>query len=322
MDNTEQGQTRFYFSIAGAILAVSTAAIFIKFAQQDAPSLVIAAFRLTLASLVLAPVTLTRYGSELKKLDRKTLGFGLLAGFFLALHFALWISSLEYTSVASSVVLVTTTPLWVALAAPIILKESLKRSAALGMGLALTGGVIVALSDACDIISTPLSGAGLACPPFSEFIQGQALQGNLMALGGAWMAAGYLLIGRRLRAELSLIPYIFIVYGMAALVLIVLMLAAGASPFGYQPATYIWLLALALIPQLIGHSTFNWALRYLPASFVSIALLGEPIGSTVLAYFLLQEIPGPLKVAGAALILAGIYTASPGQDDNTQEMVE
>jgi drug/metabolite transporter (DMT)-like permease len=310
--------TRFYLAIAGAILAVSTAAIFIKFAQQDAPSLVIAAFRLTLASLVLAPIALTRHSTELGRLDRKALGLGLLAGVFLALHFALWISSLEYTSVASSVVLVTTTPLWVALAAPFILKETLKRSAALGMGLALTGGVIVGLSDACHWYDS-----GPACPPFREFIQGQALQGNLLALGGAWMAAGYLLIGRHLREKLSLLPYIFVVYGMAALVLACLMLVSGASPFGYQPATYLWLLALALIPQLIGHSTFNWALRYVPASFVSIALLGEPIGSTILAYFLLHEVPGPLKVAGALLILAGIYAASLGQNkESAQEMAE
>jgi len=99
-----------------------------------------------------------------------------------------------------------------------------------------------------------------------------------------------------------------------------LMFAAGQFPFGYRPLTYIWLLALAFIPQLLGHSTLNWALRYLPASFVSIALLGEPIGSTILAYFLLKETPGPLKVAGAVLILAGIYAAARGQGE--KELVE
>ncbi len=310
----KHSQTRFYFAITGAILAVSTAAIFIKFAQQDAPSLVIAAFRLTLASLVLAPLALTHHRSELERLTGKGLALGLLAGLFLALHFALWISSLEYTSVASSVVLVTTTPLWVALAAPFALKESLGRSVLIGMVLALAGGVIVGLSDACQ---WPFGQAhsGLVCPSWSEFFKGQALLGNFLALAGAWMAAGYLLIGRRLRATLSLVPYIFVVYGMAALVLMALMLAAGQSPLGYQPQTYLWLLALALIPQLLGHSTFNWALRYLPASFVSIALLGEPIGATILAYFLLKEVPGPLKIAGGVLILAGIYTASLERED-------
>ena len=305
MDNTPHTPTRFYLAIAGAILAVSTAAIFIKFAQQEAPSLVIAAFRLTLASMILAPLALTKHRGELKRLTKPTLGLGLLSGLFLALHFALWISSLEYTSVASSVVLVTTVPLWVALIARFAFKEQLGRSVLLGMVLALAGGALVGLSDSCSI-----SLAGLSCPPWSEFFKGSALLGNLLALGGAWMAAGYLLIGRRLRGTLSLVPYIFVVYGMATLVLIIVMLAAGQSPLGYQPLTYLWLLALAVVPQLLGHSTFNWALRYVPASFVSIALLGEPIGSTILAYFLLREIPGPLKLVGAALILAGIYAAS------------
>ncbi len=315
MDTQTHSQTRFYFAITSAILAVSTAAIFIKLAQQDATSLVIAAFRLTLASLVLAPLALTRHRGELQKLSGKELALGLLAGLFLALHFALWISSLEYTSVASSVVLVTTTPLWVALIAPFALKESLGRSVLIGMVLALTGGMLVGLSDTCEWGLFNFARGWPVCPAWSEFLKEQALLGNFLALAGAWMAAGYLLIGRRLRGKLSLVPYIFVVYGMAALVLVVLTLVADQSPFGFRPLTYVWLLALALIPQLLGHSTLNWALRYLPASFVSIALLGEPIGSTILAYFLLKETPGPLKVAGAALILAGIYAAARGQGE-------
>ncbi len=301
MDHTPLSRTQLMLALAGGILAISTAAIFIKFAQQDAPSLVIAALRLTLATLVLAPLTLTRHRDEITKLTRRELILALLAGLFLALHFAAWISSLEYTSVASSVVIVTTAPLWVALASPFLLKEALKRNAALGLALALAGGVIVALSDACRW------DGGLVCPSLADFFHGQALLGNLLALAGAWMSAGYILLGRRLRAKLSLLPYIFVVYGMAALVLVVLMLGAGQSPLGYPPLTYVWLLALALIPQLLGHSTFNWALRYLPASFVSVALLGEPVGATVLAFFLLGETPTLFKLAGAALILSGIY---------------
>ncbi|RPH58280.1 MAG: DMT family transporter, partial [Chloroflexi bacterium] len=294
----------------GGILAVSTASIFIRFAQQDAPSLVIAASRLALASLALAPFALLRHRDEMRRLTKTELTLGLLSGFFLALHFATWISSLEFTTIASSVVMVSTTPLWVALLSPLVLKESLTRSLIIGMVLTLIGGTIVGLSDACQWTGS----GGLACPPLGEFVKGQAFLGNFLALAGAWMAAGYLLVGRRMRAKLSLIPYIFIVYGMAGLVLIVIMLAAGESPFGYQPITYLWLLALALIPQLLGHSTFNWALRYLPASFVAVTLLGEPIGSTILAYFLLREAPTPLKLAGAACILAGIYIASRRED--------
>ena len=293
------------FAVAGAVLAVSTAAILIKFAQQDVPSLTIAALRLVFASLTLAPLA-ARRRAELNGMARRELGFALLAGLFLALHFATWISSLAFTSVASSVVLVTTTPLWVALVSPFALKEPLKREAVFGLALALVGGIIVGLGDACG------GWDKLVCPPWDEFfmLKGQALFGNFLALVGAWMAAGYLLIGRRLRAKLSLTTYTFVVYGAAALGLAAAMFAAGQSPFGYSPLAYLWLLALALIPQLLGHSTLNWALRYLPASFVSIALLGEPVGSTVLAYFLLGETPTPLKLVGMGLILTGIYAAS------------
>lgn len=302
-------RTRLMLAIAGAILAISTAAIFIKFAQQDAHSLVIAAARLTLATLVLTPLTLARHAPEIRRLTRRELILALLAGLFLALHFATWISSLEFTSVSSSVVIVTTTPLWVALVSPILLKESLKRSAVFGLVLALSGGIIVGLSDTCQWQ------AGLICPAWDDFFKGQAMLGNFLALFAAWMSAAYLLIGRRLRRQLSLMPYIFVVYGMAALVLVVLMFSLGQSPLGYAPQTYFWLLALALIPQLLGHSTFNWALRYLPASFLSIALLGEPVGATILAYFLLGEAPSLFKLAGAAFILTGIYLVGRLQVD-------
>ena len=288
-----------------AILAVSTASIFIRFAQEYAPSLVIAAARLAIATAVLAPIALTRHRAELAKLSRGDLGLALLSGLFLALHFASWISSLEYTTVASSVVLVSTVPLWVALLAPLTIKEPVTRSVLTGMVLALVGGVIVGVSDSCGT-----DGALLACPGLGELLRGQAFLGNALALIGAITAAGYLLIGRSLRARVSLIAYIFLVYGMAALVLLVIVFALGQSLVGYPPVTYLWMLLLALVPQLIGHSTYNWALEYLSAAYVSIALLGEPIGSTILAYFLLGEMPTATKIFGAILILIGIYVAS------------
>ena len=299
-----------------AILAVSTASIFIRFAQREAPSLVIAALRLTFASLILAPIALTRYRDELRKLTRGDLLLGSLSGIFLAVHFATWISSLEYTSIASSVVLVSTGPLWVALLSPIFLKEPLSKPVLIGMLLALMGGAIIGLGDSCELtLRLGLSGDSLrsgaiSCPPFSEFVQGEAFLGNFLALAGAWAVAGYLMIGRRLRGGMSLIPYVFVVYGMAAIVLLGVMFTAGQSPIGFSPATYIWILLLALVPQLIGHSTYNWALRYLPAALVSITTLGEPIGSAVLAYFILSEAPTPLTIFGGVLILAGIYISS------------
>ncbi len=251
--------------LLAGIAAASTAAIFIRFAQREgAPSIVIAAARLTIASVILAPIALTRYLSDLRRLDRRELFLALLAGLFLALHFATWITSLEYTTVASSVVLVSTTPLWVALLAPLVLHERVGTAAVIGLSLALTGGVIVGLSDAC----TWQAGA-LTCPSLWTFFSGTAFLGDFLALAGAWMAAGYLLVGRKLRAKLGLVPYIFVVYGMAAVVLIVLMLGMGESPIGLPPMAYLWFALLALVPQLFGHSTFNWVLK-VPAGFVCI----------------------------------------------------
>lgn len=305
--NEERARIFLPFSLLVAILAVSTASIFIRFAQREAPSLVIAALRLTFASLALAPVALTRHREELRKLTRGELLLGLLAGAFLAVHFATWISSLEYTSIASSVVLVSTGPLWVALFSPIFLKEPLTRPVLAGMTLALAGGTIIGLSDSCSI---SLQGSGLACPPFSEFVQGRAFLGNFLALAGAWAVAGYLMIGRRLRGGMRLVPYIFIVYGIAAVVLLGFMRVAGQSPIGFSASTYVWILLLALVPQLIGHSTYNWALRYLPAALVSVTTLGEPIGSAILAYFILREAPTALTIVGGVLILGGIYVSA------------
>jgi drug/metabolite transporter (DMT)-like permease len=291
--------------LALGILAVSAASIFIRVAQREAPSLVIAAWRLALATLVLAPFALTGRSEELRGLKPGDLSLTLLSGFFLAVHFATWITSLAYTSVASSVVLVSTAPLWVALLSPLVLKEPLTRPVILGMLLALVGGVIVSISDTCNWGAT-----SLACPPLSQFVHGRAFFGDLLALTGAWAVTGYLIIGRRLRVCVSLLSYIFVVYGMAAFVLVVVALFAKLPFFGYSPLAYVMFLGLALIPQLLGHTTYNYALAYLSAAFVAIAALGEPIGSSILAYILLAETPSTLKLTGAIMILAGIYIAS------------
>jgi drug/metabolite transporter (DMT)-like permease len=278
------------------ITASSTAAIFIRYAQHTgAPSLVIAACRLTIATLVLAPIALSQKRSELAALTRRELGLALLSGLFLAVHFASWISSLEYTTVASSVVLVTTTPLWVAILAPFTLREPITRGQMVGMLVALVGGVVVGVSD---------SGNSAARSP---------LLGDFLALVGAWMAASYIILGRRLRKKMSLVSYTFVVYGAAAVMLVIFMLGAGFSPAGYPAQAYLWFVLLALIPQLLGHSSINWALGYLSAASVSTILLGEPIGSTLLAVLLLNETPGVVKVLGAALILLGIYSVARGE---------
>ena len=288
-----------------AILAVSTGSIFIKLAQKDAPSLGIAATRLTLASLVLAPIALIQHKDEIRNLTRREWALAILSGLFLSVHFATWVTSLEYTTVVASVVLVSTGPLWVALLSPIFLREFPTRWVWIGMGLALLGGILVGLSSSCA-----LTGLRLTCPPLSDLMAGSVFWGNFLALAGAWTVAAYLMIGRRLRARISLVPYIFIVYSIASLALIVYMLAARQTPFGYPPITYLWMLCLALIPQLIGHSTYNWALRYMPASLVSVTTLGEPIGTSILAFFILREFPTALTIVGGVFILAGIYLST------------
>jgi drug/metabolite transporter (DMT)-like permease len=289
-----------------AVLATSTASIFIRLAQAEAPSLVIAALRLTFASLMLAPWTWRRHGNELRALRRTDLLLAVLSGLFLAGHFALWITSLEYTTVASSVVFVTTGPLWVALVSPLILKETLSRGALAGLALALAGGAVIGAADACTWST------GLDCAPLAAAMGSRAMWGNFLAVAGAWAVSGYLIIGRVLRARTSLLAYIFVVYSSAAIVLIALMGGAGHTPLGYRPAVYGWILLTALVPQVIGHSAYNWALRYLPAALVSTAGLGEPIAAAIMAYLFLGERPALLVVAGGLMILVGIYFSSRG----------
>jgi drug/metabolite transporter (DMT)-like permease len=315
MDSPKQPRVSPFLAILVGILAVSTASIFIRFAQKEASSLVIAAWRLTIASIILVPVAATTRKRELTSLKRGELLLALLSGIFLALHFATWITSLQYTSVASSVVLVSTIPLWVALLSPFTIKEPIRRAVFIGLFLALLGVVVVAISDTCSI-----SAGRITCPSLVNFMHGQAFLGDLLALCGAIAGAGYLLIGRTVRSKVSLISYISLVYGMAAIVLVIIMFSAGENPFGYSPQIYLWLILLAVIPQLIGHSTFNWALGYLSAAFVSITLLGEPIGSTILAYFILHEKPSLMKLIGGGLILVGIYIASRSEAVKVPEL--
>jgi drug/metabolite transporter (DMT)-like permease len=295
-----------YLALFGAILAVSTSSIFIRFAQRDASSLVIAAYRLTIATLLIAPLALTRQRAEIKSIARKDWILLGISGIMLAFHFASWITSLEYTTVASSVVLVSTAPLWVAALTPFVLRERISKMALIGMGVALLGGGLVSMAESCSI-----DPGGMVCEPMGAVFQGRAFWGNLLAMIGAWTVSGYLLIGRRVRAHISLPAYTFIVYGVSAVTLIILALGTQQALFGpFKPLTYILFLALAVVPQILGHSTYNWALRYLPAAFVSVMLLGEPVGSSILAYFILGEQPGVFELAGGLLILIGIGLAS------------
>lgn len=277
-----------YLVLTFAVGVISTAAILIVLA--DAPPLAIAAYRLTLASIILLPFAWRSGWTEIKKLSKQDWGLSLLSGLFLALHFWTWVSSLKYTSVASSVMLVTTNPIFVGLGSHFLLRERLTRLVVLGIVLSVAGGVLIGVGD---------------------LRAGQnELLGDLMALAGALCSSAYFLIGRRARQATSLLNYIAIVYGMAALILILLALAAGVPLWGYSTATYGLLIALAVGPQLIGHTSVNWALRYLSAPTVALFILGEPIGSTILAYFILAQGLTWFKVLGGAFIIAGIYLAT------------
>lgn len=277
-----------FIGLGIGVIAVSFAAIFIRWA--DAPPLSIATYRLTIAALILAPITWLRAREELRQLTRSDFLLALLSGAFLGFHFAFWISSLDYTSVASSVVFVSTSPLFVGLAAHFFTSERLTPRMATGIVIATVGGMVIGYGD--------------------MRIGPAELWGDFLAILGAITVAGYLLIGRGLRPKLSLLSYIFLTYGTAAVELLIIAVVTRQPFTGFTPNTYLMFVLLAVVPQLIGHSSFNWALRFLTATYVSVTILGEPVGSTLLAWLLLGEVPTVLKVVGGVMILAGIWVAT------------
>lgn len=279
--------------IAGLLVgvgAISTASTFIRLAQASISSLALAAWRLTLASLILAPFAVWTCRDEWRKLDAK--GWWLLAasGTVLAVHFYTWIQSLAMTSVAASIVLVSTNPFFVAVITRFILREQLRRQTIIGMVIAVVGSAIIGLGD---------WGEGA-----------HQIAGDLLALVGAASVAVYLVIGQHLRERLSLLGYVVPVYGTAALVLMAAALVVGVPMTGYPPSAWLWLALIALVPQIIGHSSFNWALGHLPATYVSLAALAEPIGSTILAWIVLSEPPKTITLVGGVLVLFGLSVAT------------
>lgn len=282
-----------YAVLAAGVLVVSSASILIRFAQSlGVPSLSLAAWRLTLAALILTPFVLARSRDELARLAPRDVGLALLSGAFLAVHFATWIASLAYTSVAASTVLVTTNPIWIAAASWLLFRER--------PGTGLVTGIILAILGSVAIFAA--SGA--------HAVGENPALGDTLALIGSIMVSGYLLIGRSLRRRLSLLAYIWLVYGAAAGVLLLAVLATGGPMLGFAMAAYVLLLALAVGPQLGGHTAFNWALRYLSPAFVAIAILGEPVGAALLAFLILGERVSPLELTGFVLLLVGIYCAA------------
>lgn len=279
------------------LLAVSFGAIFARFAQAEGvPSLAVASWRLGLAALVITPIALLQSHRALAALTPRQAALALAAGFFLALHFATWISSLEYTSVASSTALVTTNPLWIGLASFVLFKERPSRMMLGGIALSFGGSLLIFWSD------SRTAGAGT-----------DPLLGNILALVGSWCFSAYLLIGRKLRAGLPLPAYVWLAYGAAALLLVLGSGALGAPLAGFSLTAWAVLAGMALGPQLLGHTAYNWSLRHVSATFVAVVTLGEPVCSAAMAFILFGEGFAPLQFAGFALLLAGIYLAARGE---------
>lgn len=276
-------RARLVFAILTAVLAISSAAILIRAA--DAPPLAVAAGRLGLAGLALLPWTVLAWRREQVLPGSPAVRLAVLAGVFLALHFAFWITSLGLTSVAASVTLVTTTPVWMTIITT-ALGEPAGPVTWLGVLIAVAGGVLVGLAG---------SQAGAT-----------TLGGNLLALAGAVSVAVYLLLGRSAQRSLSTGLYLGLAYGSAGVILIAAALAAGQSPFAQPPVFWFWVALLAALPQLVGHSTFNWLMRYLPATLVTMLVLTEPIGASLLALAIFGEVPGLQVIAGGILLLSGV----------------
>lgn len=276
------------------LVAVSLSAIFIRLA--DAPGVVVAAYRMVLASLILLPWTLRALRRT--PLTRQNASYAVLAGLLLGVHFATWISSLSFTSVAASTSLGTTTPVWVALSSWLVLGFAPSFTALLGMLVAILGGALIGF------------GGGIAETSTAPFA------GNLLALVGAAAAAAYLLLGRAAQNRgLGLQAYIGVAYGVAAISLIPLPLILKFSYSAYSPATYFWILLLALIPQLIGHTAYNYTVKHLDPAVVATVILLEPIGASVLALALFAEVPPLPTLIGALILLTGVAITARNSRD-------
>ncbi|MBD2092250.1 DMT family transporter [Microcoleus sp. FACHB-1515] len=281
------------------ILSVSTAAIFIRLALAAAEtrgagfSLVLAASRLSLAALIFAPAwrNFCRTGFQ-----QQALLYSIASGVCLALHFGTWITSLSYTSIAVSAALVTTNPIWVALLSWFWFKEKPTGMTTVGIAIALTGGLLIGLGDSASTLGGD-----------------QPLLGNSLALLGSWAVSLYFLLGREAqKCGLSIATHVVVAYTTAALVLLPLPLVFGASYTGYPPTVYLWIALMAVFPQVIGHTSFNWAVRWVSPTLVTLVILAEPVGAGLLGLLVFGENPGGTVLIGASIILVGVAIAALG----------
>ena len=279
------------------LLTVSIASILIKLC--DAPALVIATYRLTIASVFYLGYTGTKKGKFWQTFSREQIKTILISAVFLTIHFSTWITSLKYTSVASSVILVQSAPVFVAFGSIIFLKERPSVLLMVGAVIALLGSVMISVLD------------------YSH--DKNAMTGNLLAIGGAIGAAGYLLAGRKIRRQVDLFSYVSAVYSLTAVALLILAILNGASFFGFSTEVYLIFFAIAIFPQIIGHTSLNWALKYFSATAVSIAILAEPIGASIMAVFILGEQLTLAKIFWGTIILGGVLIALVAETKNNNK---
>jgi len=274
-----------YLAILVGVFAVSFSSVFVRLCT--APPLVIAAYRLIFTFCFLAPFALPGGAASLRGMSARQLLLAGASGIFLSLHFVTWFTSLKYTSIASSVVLVTTQPLFVVLGSWIFFKERVARKALYGGALAFVGSVVIGATD------------------FQ--LGGSAFLGDMLALVAAIMVSGYLLIGRKLRGDVPITGYAFVTYGSSALVLTAAALIGGFPLYPYPAQDWLLFLGLALVCTVMGHTVFNWVLRYVQASVVSVSILGEPLGAILWAAVFLGENPTLRQAIGGAIIFSGLY---------------
>jgi drug/metabolite transporter (DMT)-like permease len=274
-----------------AVLGLAFSSIFIKkLEMKEVPPLSIALYRMALATALLLPASIALKRREMSRITGRDAALLALGGFFLALHFGAWITSLKYISIATSVVLVNSHPILVVLASYLFLGEKPSRRNLAGTAIGLTGMAIISRDGFRDV----------------EF----ALEGNALAILGALAVVGYFIIGRKVRARVSLLGYVTPLYGACSLFLLLWAIAAGISLGPFEADAWFYFAALAVVPTILGHTVFNWAIKHVRPSAVSLAFLGEPVVAAVLAFLFFDQRPSPSTFAGGALVLAGVYLAT------------
>jgi drug/metabolite transporter (DMT)-like permease len=295
-------------ALAVAVLAVSTSAILVRW--SSAPSPVKAFYRVLFTTALLLPFAFGRYRHHFARLTPRDLVLAGVSGAALAVHFASWFESLNHTTVAASVTLVQAQPLFVAVGAWALLDERVSGRTVAGIGVALAGMLVMSFGDTVAAVEGSLLAASLADVLEASAAGDVTLYGNGLAVVGAVMSATYVLAGRSLRQRVALIPYVTVVYGVCTLLLLALTAGEGHALVGYPRREWLLFLGMALGPGIFGHTVVNWALAHLESSVVSVSLLGEPIGSTLLALLLLAEVPSAPTVLGGAVVLGGIYVTA------------